>query len=235
MLFNVYTAFTILVLTTCLALAGCESQSTRLRQENQKHVDFSGDWELDYGQSDNIQTKLNILVRELRRQAEKRSRSGVDNRTGAGSVVVGSNGRNSGPSIVGLAQMAELITQSQLLGINQSRTDITVKREETFALTCEFYEGESTRVENPLGAEICGWDSRQLLFRILLPEGLSIQHRLSLGPSGNRLNIATTVVSDRVSYPFTLNRVYNRYRPGSRGYTCKMTLTRGKVCTTKSS
>jgi hypothetical protein len=130
--------------------------------------------------------------------------------------------------------MAELITRSSLLEIEQADQWIRVKREETFALSCEFHPGQLHSVETPFGTEVCGWEAHQLVFRILLPEGLSIQHVMTLGPQGQRLNIATTVVSDQVSYPFTLNRVFNRFVPGSRGYRCKQTLSRGRVCTTES-
>ena len=217
------------------ALVGCTGAGAPpLRADNQKRVDFSGHWELDYGQSDNIQAQLNALVRELRRQAERQAQGNVERR---GTISVGvagtGTGTNSAPSIVGLAQMADMITQSQLLEILQSPNDIRVKREGNFALTCEFYAGESQVIENPLGTEICGWNGHQLVFRIYLPEGLSVQHVLSMGPSGQRMGIATTVVSDRVSQPFTLNRVYNRYDPGQAGYSCEQTLTRGRVCTTE--
>ena len=55
------------------AMMGCASTEPPLQAENQKRVDFSGHWELDYGQSDNIQSQLNALVRELRRQAERQA------------------------------------------------------------------------------------------------------------------------------------------------------------------
>ena len=214
-----------------LGLLGCSSSTPALQSASQERVDFSGFWELDYGQSDNIQSQLNALVRDLRRQAERAAKASGDSR---GAISMGTaGGTNSAPSIIGLAQMADLITQSQLLEIEQGPNDIRVKREGDFALTCEFFSGDSQLVENPLGTEICGWNGHQLIFRIYLPEGLSIQHRLSLSPSAERMGIATTVVSDRVSQPFTLNRVYNRYTPGEAGYTCEITLTRGKVCTTE--
>ena len=130
--------------------------------------------------------------------------------------------------------MADMITSSALLEVEQSEHKIKVKREENFALTCEFYPGQAPKVETPVGAEICGWNAHQLVFKIYLPEGLSIQHVMTLGASGRKLNVATTVVSDQVSYPFTLNRVYNRFVPGNSGFSCKMTLTKGRVCTTQS-
>jgi len=225
-----------LMLCGSLLLPGCsgpEPKKAALQGQDQRSVNFSGSWELDYGQSDNIQVKLDSLMRDLRRQQERRSQGTV--KQGAGSaLVVGSSGPNSGPSIIGLARMSELITRSPLLDIEQAEYKIKVKREENFALTCEFYPGQPQTVETPLGWETCGWNAHQLVFKILLPEGLSIQHVMTLGSTGERLNIATTVVSDQVSYPFTLNRVYNRYIPGNSGYRCKMTLTKGRVCTTES-
>jgi hypothetical protein len=195
-------------------------------------VDFSGNWELDYSRSDNIQARLDSMVRELRQRMERAQSGNMNTRTGSG-VAYGGGGYNTGPSVIGLARMADQVTQSQLLEIEQGEFDIKVKREENFALTCEFYGNGMQSLETPFGKELCGWNSHQFVFRVALPEGLSIQHVLTMGPAGERLNIATTVVSDRVSYPFTLNRVYNRYEPGSNGISCELTLTRGKVCTTE--
>lgn len=224
----------LLLACVCMLLSACGSSKTVGQVSSSNPVDFAGSWEMDYGQSDNIQTKLDTLVRELRRDAERRSRSagGMNQAPGAG-MVIGSSGANSGASIIGLAQMSELITRSPLLRIKQDDERISVKREETFALSCEFHSGDFHTVETPFGTETCGWNAHQLVFRILLPEGLSIQHVLTLGPEGERLNIATTVVSDQVSYPFTLNRVYNRFVPGNSGFRCTQTLTRGRVCTTE--
>ena len=148
-------------------------------------------------------------------------------------MTIGGAGSNSGASIIGLAKMADLITASQLLEIVQKKNDILIKREDNFALTCEFYNGVSQTQQTIFGTETCGWNSHQLQFRMFLPDGLSIQHILSLGSTGDRLRIATTVYSDQVSYPFTVNRVYNRYEPDRGGIRCEMTLTRGKVCTTE--
>ncbi|PLW82719.1 hypothetical protein CWI75_09080 [Kineobactrum sediminis] len=194
-------------------------------------MDFSGTWALDYGQSDNIQTRLNGMVRELQRQAERRAQNG-DTRGPGANLTIG-NGTDSGSSIIGLARMSDLVTRSQLLDIDQDPQKIRVRREDNFALACDFHDGKPVLVETPLGREQCGWEGHQLAFIIALPEGLSIRHRLTLGPDGEWLNIATTVVSDRVSSPFTLNRVYRRMESGAAGYSCRQTLTRGKVCTTE--
>ncbi len=207
------------------------SQNRPLVADNSTHVNYAGFWELNLAQSDNIRARLDTLVRQLREQAARRSKAGSDR---SGGMAIGNSGSNSGASIIGLARMAEMITGSQLLEIVQGKNDILIKREDTFSLDCEFYAGVVEPRKSLLGSEVCGWDSHQLLFRIFLPDGLTIQHRLSLGESGDRLNIATTVYSDQVSYPFTLNRVYNRYQPEREGFVCELTLTRGKVCTTES-
>ncbi|RLQ22869.1 hypothetical protein DWB85_05335 [Seongchinamella sediminis] len=190
-------------------------------------VDFSGDWEVDYSESENIRDSFDVLLRELQRQAERQSRN---MQQGGGTLSMAAN---SGNSLYALARMAEIITEPQLLAISQSETEITIKREGSFALYCEFFPGQLHRIESPLGSEVCGWDSHQLLFNIVLPGGLSIYHRLTLGPQGERLQIATTLRSDQVSWPFTVDRVYRRYDPSSSGIRCKQTLTRGKVCTTE--
>lgn len=211
-----------------LALAACSSTEQRqLPSQPTSEVDFSGSWELDYSQSDNIQAQLSALVREMRRRAERQSRG--SNQPGASASMGG-----SGASVIALAQMADYVTQSQLLEISQDEEDILVKREGSFALGCDFLRNSLLNDSSPLGSEACGWDGHQLLFRVYLPEDLTIQHRLTLGPSGERLNIATTVVSSQARYPFTVNRVYNRFDPTLDGITCQQTLSKGRVCTTES-
>jgi hypothetical protein len=189
---------------------------------------------MDYGQSDNTQEKLDSMVRELNRDAQRRAQQGgMQQGAFGGGMVINSSGGNSGSSIMGLVRMADLITQSPLLEITQDTHKIRVKREADFDLTCEFYPGELNRVETPFGTEICGWNGHQLVFKLLLPDGLSIQHVMTMGAAGQKLNIATTVVTSQVSFPFILNRVYNRFEPGQSGYKCEVTLTKGTVCTTE--
>jgi len=228
-----------LILAALLCFAGCGGSPSKSQPVVISHsdhaVDFSGFWELDYRQSDNIQVNLNSLVRDVQKTNRQRAQAaGVYVQGGGGMLIGGPGNTNSGASVLGLAQMADLVTQSQLLEITQDDYRIKVKREEDFALTCQFFIGQYHTVETPLGKEICGWDRHQLIFKMLLPEGLTIQHIMSLGPDGQWLNIATTVISDRVTSPFTVNRVYARYEPQDNGYRCKMTISRGRVCTTES-
>ncbi|MEM8560795.1 MAG: hypothetical protein AAGF57_01105 [Pseudomonadota bacterium] len=235
--FHQLVSFTVLAVIG-FTLAACSSAPEAPRSvpnAPENRVDFSGFWELDYSQSDDIQANLNALVRDVSRYNRQRAQaSGVYQQAGSGMLIGGPGSTNSGASVIGLAQMANLVTQSQLMEITQGENDIKVKRQEDFALSCEFYLGQYHTVETPLGKEICGWDRHQLVFKIVLPEGLSIQHIFSLGPQGQWLNVATTVISDRVTSPFTVNRVYARYEPSDTGYSCKMTLSRGRVCTTES-
>lgn len=187
-----------------------------------------GHWELDYGSSDNLQARFNGMVRELR-QRQARSAAAAER----GMTI--SNG-GSREALVGLAQMAELVTQTQLIEIDQDRVSIDVEREGNFTLSCEYADGGGRqRQDYGVGAERCFWDGQQLVFEIRLPEGLDIVHRLSVADSGRALAIVTSLYSSSVSTPFTLRRIYRRYDPGSSPYRCTETLTRGRVCTTASS
>jgi len=226
---------TALLCITVLQACGGSSPARRptLQGDNVRDVNFSGSWELDYAQSDNVQEKVNSLSRELNREAERLARSGVAQGPMGPAMIAGS-GMYDSEAIIGMVRMADLITQSPLLQIRQDEHKIAVKREGDFDLTCEFYPGGLRQVETPFGIEICGWKTHQLVFRLLLPDGLRIQHVMTLGAAGQKLQIATTVATDQVSFPFTLNRVYNRYEPGESGYKCEVTLTRGTVCTTQS-
>ena len=210
-------------------LSACSSEPELPAGQAGAPVDFSGAWEMDYSQSDNIRDRYDMMIRELQRQAERRARGGMAQSNS--SVSLG--GVGGGESLYALARMAEMITDVQLLDIDQDDLEISVKREGSFALDCEFHGGRLHTHETASGSELCGWDGHQLVFQVALPEGLRIVHRMTLGPEGQRLNIATTVQSQQVAYPFTVNRVYNRYDPESSGIRCKQTLTRGRVCTTE--
>lgn len=216
------------VLLSAIALIACGSTQAPLpRVQTAAAVDFSGAWEVDYSQSDNIRDSFDVLLRELQRQAQRQSQG---MKQGGGSLSVNAS---SGSSLYALARMAEIVTEPQLLDITQSVTDVTVKREGSFSLECEFHPGQLDTRDSALGREICGWDDHQLLFQLYLPDGLAIFHRMTLDPGGERLHIATTLRSDQVSWPFVVDRVYRRYDPNTGGIRCKQTLSKGKVCTTE--
>ena len=189
-----------------------------------KISDFSGHWELDYSRSDNVDRKLQSMYREWRREVERRTR-GDQYRASMGAPM----DTRSFRSLVDVARLAEQITDSQVLDIEQTDADIEIRRENNFALTCVFLEGEPEVIIDELGAEVCGWDAHQLVFHIRLPDGLDIRHRLTMSEDAERLHIATQVDS-RSSAPFTLNRFYFRFNPLPEDYSCEYTLSRGNVC-----
>lgn len=222
-----------LSLIPVLLIVGCASRSVPQQPVPRaaQAVDFSGAWEVDYSQSENVRDAFDIMLRELQRQAERRARNMSQ---GGGTLSTGGGGINSGASIYALARMAEIVTEPQLFDIEQSDHHINIKRDGSFALSCDFRpEGRFDSRESVLGSEVCGWDGHQLVFQIYLPDGLVIYHRFTLGPSGERINVATTLRSDQVGSPFALDRVYQRYDPNASGIRCKQTLSKGRVCTTE--
>lgn len=215
------------LLLACALLPACATEPPTRDAQRDNTVNFSGSWEADYSQSETVVQRYQAMMNQLQREAERRARQG-GNQPGGAVYAVG-----SGADLYALARMAEIITETQLLEISQEEHEITVKREGNFALHCEFYPGQEHREETPLGDELCGWDGHQLVFMMALPEGLGIQHRLTLDSRGERLQIATTVTSSRTPYPFTVDKVYRRFDPTADGITCRQTLSRGRVCTTE--
>jgi hypothetical protein len=206
-------------------LSACASEPTR-HQPAAAVVDFSGHWEMDYGRSDEVDNKLQLMYREWRRMMEKRANS--DRRGSPGPALNIDPGRGFN-SVVALARFADFITDSQVLDIEQSNIDIEIRRENNFALTCVFSKNEPLTVMDELGREICGWDAHQLVFHIRMPDGLDIRHRVTMSNAGDRLHIATTVDSSSAP-PFTLNRFYYRFNPLPENYSCEYTLSKGNVC-----
>ncbi|MEM9759879.1 MAG: hypothetical protein AAF933_11635 [Pseudomonadota bacterium] len=188
-------------------------------------VDMNGNWELDYGSSDNLQAQFRSSMRSLRQQQARAA-----NAERGGAVV---NNGGSGQSLYALAQMAELVTQSQLMKIEQDRVNIRVEREDNFSLSCNYRSEVISQQDYGVGRERCFWDGQQLVFEIRLPEGLDIVHRYSVSTSGDTLAVVTSLYSDKVSGPFSVRRIYQRFEPGRSPYNCTETLSRGRVCTTE--
>lgn len=214
------------------ALSACSTPAPQpvLQSQQSIPVDFSGSWEMDYGRSDSVNDRLDSVYRELKRQAD-RVANNPNSRDAA--LLSSLNARMSG--LVNLARFADLVSESQVLEIEQTERDIAVEREGDFTLNCGFYEERPSVDTEALGSEICGWSGHQLLFQVALPDGTSIRYRLTMDPAGDRLHIATTVANRTSTDPFTLNRYYYRFEPLPEDYNCEYTLTRGQVCTRKSS
>ncbi len=207
-----------------LLVSACSTEPVQ-REIAADPVDMNGNWELDYGSSDNLQAQFRSSMRSLR---EQQVRAANAERSG---VVVGNGG--SGQSLYALAQMAELVTQSQLMEIEQDRVSIRVEREDNFSLSCNYRGEEISQQDYGVGRERCFWDGQQLIFEIRLPEGLDIVHRYSVSTDGETLAVVTSLYSDKVTGPFSVRRIYRRFEPGKSPYRCTETLSRGRVCTTE--
>ena len=223
-----------LLLASTLLLACSQSSPQRQVAARDKSVDFSGSWEMHYGHSDNVDDRLRSIYNELRRAAERRARGREVSNRGA-ALSTGSPEGQSMSAIVALAKLADYITTSQVLTIEQSDIDITVEREDNFALGCTFHDDTPVAILNDLGSELCGWDAHQLVFLISMPDGLRVNHRMTLAPDGQKLHIATMVSNGSASQPFILNRVYYRFDPLPPDYSCQYTLSKGNVCSRASS
>ena len=125
-------------------LHGCGSEAVKPLAEADP-ISMAGDWELDYGRSDNLQARFNAMLREIRNQT---ARAGGERNRGA--VVAGNSSQQT---LLALAQMAELITESQLLNIEQSRVAIRVKREGNFSLSCDYGPDAPSVSDLGLGVE----------------------------------------------------------------------------------
>ena len=213
-----------------LMLVACQSSvPSPVRYAPAKPVDMTGDWEVDYARSDNVQRQLNSLFRQLQQEIDRRNRAAERGQTYSGPAL------SSGRDLIALAEMAEIITAPELLEVVQTDNEIRLKRENSFALICVVDRPAPIVTQTPFGSEQCGWDGHQLFFDIALPDGLQIRHRITRSSLADSLIMQTAVYSPTVSQPFTVSRVYNRYNPDKAGYRCTQTLTRGTVCTTEAS
>jgi len=215
----------------CLAITmiGCASQK-EFAQDNPDPVNFSGFWELDYELSEHANDKLRFLYEVTRSQLRQQQAVQRDmvSRGRMPSTPVSSAVINSLQGVINLGRLAEIISRSTVLNIEQSLDNIVVQREGDFALTCDFFVDRQS--VSTLGQETCGWQGNQLVFEVSLPEGLNVNHRLVLSGNGKRLNVATTVSSSTINQLFTLNRVYMPFEPGKGMYECEYTLAKKKTC-----
>ena len=211
-----------------LLLAACAKAPRLLDSVSHEQVDFSGSWELDYQASDDLYEKIEMLQRMAAYRAQRMPPPQMGRRGPV--IMVNSRPVNSVSSIIGLGQMAELISKTTLLEIEQTNSAIEISRKDDFPLSCSFHGGAAVPIEDALGTELCGWDYHQLIFQIDLPDGFLIQHRITMAPAGDKLNIATTVQSRDLPEPFTLNRVYQRFTPLPSEFECETTVSKGKSC-----
>ncbi len=214
-----------------LMLSACSSTPAPQVVEGPREAahDFSGHWEVDFAASDSLNGQIAASLRQRQRDMERRARNAGRNAASLTYSLGGSSYRD----IIALADMAEIITEPQLLEVLQTEDEVRVRRENTFALVCDFSKQAPVVTETPYGRESCTWRGRELLFRIDLPEGLTVEHRLLLAEDRNSLALTTAMTSSRVRDPMQVRKVFRRYDPEAGGYRCTETLSRGKVCTTE--
>lgn len=223
-----------LVLIAALAgglLGACAQQPGRLetiqRQPQAAPVNLSGSWERDYSRGDNVNDALGRMFRRLNRSNQN---YGGDRYGGTGAYGFGLSPRDVN-AVLALARLAELVTRPTVLTISQGETELKVARDGDYDMSCQFVEGMAYGSENLYGAEACGWQGEQFVSRLVLPEGLVVNHRFTIAPDQDNLHVATTVSQRGIPIPFTLNRFYTRFVPVPSANDCLETLSRKRVCT----
>lgn len=225
----------LLLLTIAGALGGCGSSSSRPEDSTiqvaarEPAWDFSGSWEVDLAASDSVRRQIMANLRQRQRDMERRARNG-----GSGSPLTLSLGGRRFDDVLALTDMAEIVTEPTLLEVLQDDAGVRIRRENSFALVCDFTETPPVVTATPFGNEACTWDGRTVMFRIDLPAGLLIEHELRLAPDKSSMAVTTQLYSSRVAEPVQVRKVYRRYDPEAQGFRCTETISRGRVCTTAS-
>lgn len=206
----------------CLSIAACAQQpvidAEMKRIEGALPADLSGSWERNYARDDDV----NAVLREIYNQL---SRTMPDQRMSTPTS-------NDMSSVLALARLAEQITSPDVLTIIQSEHEISIEREDDFAMLCAFYGGRAKDTQNDYGIEICGWDGEQLVSNLVLPDGLQVIYRFTISEDGQQLRVVTTVASNTSRVPFTLRRFYTKFvRPPS-DFNCVETFSMNRVCDT---
>jgi hypothetical protein len=206
-------------------LVSCVSEAPAPSWSDEPMASFAGHWEVDYARSDSIQTQLNASFREVQRELRRQREAAERGSTYQGSRI------GDLDKLVALAKMAELVTDADLLQIEQDAGHVRIDRENNFALTCDLDGSQS--VPSQLGAEQCWWDGGQLHFSVFMPDGLSIHHRFTLSADVLSLAQRTHLMTPGVSQGLEVVRIFSRFDPSNRGYRCSETLSKGRVCTTE--
>jgi len=216
----------VVLLAAGLLRACATPEPSRISEEvTYEVVDMSGNWEKDYQLSDDFETEFNLYMFDIQRRLNPQSENINRSTTFGSGAAVGNR-----ESVIGLARFTEEITRMPLLQIEQDRARMRIKREDDFALLCEFFNRQTSVTQTPFGTEECGWNGEQLLFMLYLTDGLRIFYQVTLSPNGQQLNITTTVSSATVSTPLTISNYYRRYDIPESDIDCILTLTRNNVC-----
>lgn len=216
------------LLFLCLSIAACSQQpvidNEMQRIDGALPADLSGSWERNYARDDDINAVLRDTYNRL-------SRTSPDQRYPSSPGMAMPSSRDVA-SIMALARLTELITRPDVLTISQNEYEISIEREDDFALLCAFYDGVAKDTRSDYGVEVCGWDGEQLVSNLVLPDGLQVTHRFTVSEDGENLRVVTTVSSSTSRVPFTLRRFYTKFvRPPS-VIDCIETFSMKRVCDT---
>ena len=216
------------LLTNCAGTAPTANPPRELKPASL--ADFSGSWEIDYANTEDPMERLRYLYEIARSQYDQAQRMRDDRR---GARPVDTSALRDLEGVMKLGTLADAVTQSTILTIDQSDDHISIKRSGDYALTCDFLAPINALA---IGQESCGLDGDgQLVFAARLPEGLTVINRYSLAKGSQtfenkRLMVSTTLRSDKLSQPFNLNRVYMLFPPGEGQYECAYTIGKKKTC-----
>jgi hypothetical protein len=216
------------MLVLCLSIVACSQNPViddeMMRFEGPMPADFSGSWERNYALDDEVNAAL--------RQAYNRLSRTMPDQGYPGSPAVAAPSAKDWSSLLALARFAELITRPDELAISQNEHEVSIARKDDFAMLCAFYDGVAKGIESAYGTEICGWDDKQLVSNLVLPDGLQVTHRFTISADREQLRVVTTVSSSTSRIPFTLRRFYKKFdRPPSK-FNCIETLSMKRVCST---
>ena len=195
-------------------------------EQPRRALNFAGDWEKNYGLSDNFETKFEQLVQDIQQKIERLERNNDRNSSFNVNTVIPSR-----DAVLGLARFAEELTRMPLLHIEQDGTRVKIEREDDFALQCRMLGQQLSETVNSFGTETCSWDRGQMFLQIRLQNGLTIGYKVTMSNDGQELNVTTTVMSSAVDIPLTISNYYDRYTPPESDFDCVQTLSRNDVCT----
>lgn len=216
------------MLALCLLLAACSQQpvidNEMMHFSGAMPADFGGSWERNYARDDDVNAVLRAAYYKL-------SQTSADQRYSMRPGTAMASSRELS-SVHALARLAELITRPDVLTISQDAFEISVARKGDFAMTCAFYDGVAKGIDSVYGTEICGWDGKQLVSNLVLPDGLQITHRFTISADGEQLRVVTTVSSSTSRIPFTLRRFYSKFDRPRSFFNCIETLSMKRVCST---
>ena len=222
---------TLFILTAGLLIVACAQEPVisdeMMRLNGPMPADFGGSWERDYTRGDDFHTALGRALYRLSRKTHD-SRLPAEQRMGNGTSVP----QRHRQSVYAIGRLAELITRPQVLTISQSEREISIAREDDYAIFCAFYDGIAKNTISDFGGEVCGWDGEQLVSNVTMPDGLQITHRFTVAQNGKNLRVVTTVSSSTSPVPFTLSRFYKKFKAPSSDFNCVETLSMRRVCST---